>query len=50
MYNMSAMDITTLAAVGIVTAAGLVRGTTGFGGAMLMTRFCPHFLVPFRQS
>ena len=31
------MDISDLAAIGIVTMAGLVRGTTGFGGAMLMT-------------
>jgi uncharacterized protein len=31
------MDFTQLAAFGIVSAAGLVRGTTGFGGAMLMT-------------
>lgn len=31
------MHITELAAVGIVIVAGLVRGTTGFGGAMVMT-------------
>ncbi len=31
------MDATYLAAAGIVLVAGLVRGTTGFGGAMLMT-------------
>ncbi|MGA7115367.1 MAG: sulfite exporter TauE/SafE family protein [Pseudolabrys sp.] len=43
---MSAMDITTLAAVGIVTAAGLVRGTTGFGGAMLMTPVLSALLGP----
>jgi uncharacterized membrane protein YfcA len=31
------MDLTILAAIGIVTMAGFVRGVTGFGGAMLMT-------------
>lgn len=31
------MDMPQLAAIGIVSLAGLVRGTTGFGGAMLMT-------------
>ncbi len=31
------MDTSDFAAIGIVTVAGLVRGTTGFGGAMLMT-------------
>jgi hypothetical protein len=31
------MDTSTFAAAAIVTLAGLVRGTTGFGGAMLMT-------------
>ena len=31
------MDKIEFAAIGIVTVAGLVRGTTGFGGAMLMT-------------
>lgn len=31
------MDTTHLAAAAIVTVAGLVRGITGFGGAMLMT-------------
>jgi len=31
------MDMTELAAIGIVTLAGFVRGVTGFGGAMLMT-------------
>ena len=40
------MDMTTFAAVGIVTAAGLVRGTTGFGGAMLMTPVLSALLGP----
>ena len=31
------MIMTELSAVAIVIIAGLVRGTTGFGGAMLMT-------------
>ena len=31
------MDKIEFAAIGIVIVAGLVRGTTGFGGAMLMT-------------
>ena len=31
------MVMTELAAIAIVIFAGLVRGTTGFGGAMLMT-------------
>jgi uncharacterized membrane protein YfcA len=31
------IDTTGFAAIGIVIVAGLVRGTTGFGGAMLMT-------------
>ena len=31
------MVTTELAAIAIVIVAGLVRGTTGFGGAMLMT-------------
>ena len=30
------MDVTEAAVLGIVTLAGLMRGTTGFGGAMLM--------------
>jgi uncharacterized protein len=42
----SAIDLTGLAAVGIVTAAGLVRGTTGFGGAMLMTPVLSALLGP----
>ncbi len=31
------MDLTHVASIIIVSTAGLVRGTTGFGGAMLMT-------------
>ena len=31
------MVMTELAAIAIVIVAGLVRGTTGFGGAMLVT-------------
>ena len=31
------MGMSELAAIAIVTVAGLVRGITGFGGAMLMT-------------
>ncbi|MGB2596069.1 MAG: sulfite exporter TauE/SafE family protein, partial [Pseudolabrys sp.] len=38
--------MTTFAAVGIVTAAGLVRGTTGFGGAMLMAPVLSVLLGP----
>jgi uncharacterized protein len=37
MIQASVMDMSELAAIGVVTGAGLVRGTTGFGGAMLMT-------------
>ena len=43
---MAAIDLTGFAAVGIVTAAGLVRGTTGFGGAMLMTPVLSALLGP----
>jgi uncharacterized protein len=38
--------MTGFAAVGIVTLAGLVRGTTGFGGAMLMTPVLSALLGP----
>jgi uncharacterized protein len=38
--------MTGFAAVGIVTVAGLVRGTTGFGGAMLMTPVLSALLGP----
>jgi len=40
------MDLTQLAALGIVSAAGLVRGTTGFGGAMLMTPILSVLIGP----
>ncbi len=40
------MDISDLAAVGIVSLAGLVRGTTGFGGAMFMTPILSILLGP----
>lgn len=40
------MHITELAAVGIVIVAGLVRGTTGFGGAMVMTPVLSIFFGP----
>jgi uncharacterized membrane protein YfcA len=40
------MDISELAAVGIVSLAGLVRGTTGFGGAMFMTPVLSILLGP----
>ncbi len=40
------MDATDLSAVGIVAAAGIVRGTTGFGGAMLMTPVLSALIGP----
>ena len=40
------MDISDLAAVGIVGLAGLVRGTTGFGGAMVMSPVLSILLGP----
>jgi uncharacterized membrane protein YfcA len=40
------MNALELYAVGIVTAAGLVRGTTGFGGAMLMTPILSGLIGP----
>jgi uncharacterized membrane protein YfcA len=42
----SAIDLTGFAVLGVVTAAGLVRGTTGFGGAMLMTPVLSVLLGP----
>jgi uncharacterized membrane protein YfcA len=40
------MTLTELAVVGIVTAAGLVRGLTGFGGAMLMSPMLAVLIGP----
>lgn len=40
------MDMTELAAIGIVTLAGLMRGVTGFGGAMLMTPVLSALMGP----
>ena len=40
------MDISDLAAIGIVSLAGLVRGTTGFGGAMFMSPVLSILLGP----
>ena len=40
------MDLTILAAIGIVTMAGFVRGVTGFGGAMLMTPILSVLIGP----
>jgi uncharacterized protein len=40
------MDLTNLAAIGIVTMAGFVRGVTGFGGAMLMTPILSVLIGP----
>ena len=40
------MDLTTLAAIAIVTMAGFVRGVTGFGGAMLMTPILSVLIGP----
>jgi uncharacterized protein len=40
------MDITSLAAVGIVTFAGLLRGVTGFGGAMMITPLLSVLIGP----
>ena len=40
------MDITDLAAAGIVTLAGFVRGLTGFGGAMLITPVLSALIGP----
>jgi len=40
------MDATDLAAVAIVALAGLVRGTTGFGGAMFMTPLLSVLIGP----
>jgi uncharacterized membrane protein YfcA len=40
------MDMTQLAVVGIVTVAGFVRGTTGFGGAMLMSPILSVLIGP----
>ena len=40
------MNLTELSAVGIVASAGLVRGTTGFGGAMLITPMLSVLIGP----
>jgi uncharacterized protein len=40
------MDLTQFAAFAIVSAAGLVRGTTGFGGAMLITPLLAILIGP----
>ena len=40
------MTLTDLSAVGIVSFAGLVRGTTGFGGAMLITPIMSALIGP----
>jgi uncharacterized membrane protein YfcA len=40
------MDMTQLAVVSIVTVAGFVRGTTGFGGAMLMSPILSILIGP----
>ena len=40
------MGMTELAAIAIVLVAGLVRGTTGFGGAMLMTPVLSVLYLP----
>ena len=40
------MDITLLAMIGIVAAGGLVRGITGFGGAMLMAPLLSILIGP----
>lgn len=40
------MEMSDLAAAAIVTMAGLVRGTTGFGGAMLMTPLLSALIGP----
>lgn len=40
------MDLTELAAIGIVSLAGFVRGVTGFGGAMLMTPLLSGLIGP----
>ena len=40
------MDLTELAAIGIVTMAGFVRGVTGFGGAMLMSPILSALIGP----
>src|ERR1035437_7786990 len=40
------MDMIELAAIGIVTLAGIVRGVTGFGGAMLMTPVLSGLIGP----
>lgn len=40
------MDITNLAAVGIVAFAGFLRGVTGFGGAMMITPLLSVLIGP----
>ena len=40
------MDTTLLATIGIVAAAGFVRGVTGFGGAMLMSPILSVLIGP----
>ena len=40
------MGPTELAVIGIVTTAGVVRGVTGFGGAMLMSPLLSVLLGP----
>ena len=40
------MDATEYTVIAIVTAAGLMRGITGFGGAMLMAPLMSAFLGP----
>ncbi|MBI3699786.1 MAG: sulfite exporter TauE/SafE family protein [Afipia sp.] len=40
------MDTTTLATIGVVAAGGLVRGITGFGGAMLMSPLLSILIGP----
>jgi len=40
------MDTTLLATIGIVMAAGFVRGVTGFGGAMLMSPILSVLIGP----
>lgn len=40
------MDVSDLAAAAFVALAGLVRGTTGFGGAMLMTPLLSALIGP----
>ena len=40
------MDMTLLAMIGIVAAGGLVRGITGFGGAMMMAPMLSVLIGP----